>query len=231
MAFSRKTVDNFSHFSSCHIIFSDNQYNSVATQAVPILHQGSQQDIKAMLGPDFHYFNQGRDPKLCTLGDKHNLHYEGKIRKKKYFVCKNHRKLLPKHWGSPSAIIDSDFVKKFAPRQPYHRESYITLAKLPRKKNLEKTFSCGGNYKTAKCGDFLHFQKRISLCNWIWKRNTFFVFSFFHFLCKLIISTDPLSKTNREIAGFNKNGCKTKCIPFTKMTNWVILWLKMMSMD
>ena len=97
VAFSRKTVDNFSHFSSCHIIFSDNQYNSVATQAVPILHQGSQQDIKVMLGPDFHYFNQGRDPKLCTLGDKHNLHYKGKIRKKKYFVCKNHRKLLLKH--------------------------------------------------------------------------------------------------------------------------------------
>ena len=51
--------------------------------------------INVMLGPNFH--NQRRGLKRCTLGDKDDLHDEGKIRKKMYFVCKNHRELLPKH--------------------------------------------------------------------------------------------------------------------------------------
>ena len=165
VAVSRETIDNFSHNSTHHDIFSDNQYNFVATQAVPILHWGSQQDIKAMLGPISHYFYQGRGLKLCTLSDKDNLHNQGKIRKKWYFVCKNHRKLLQKHRVSSSVIIDSDSLKKIPHRQPYQRESYKTSAKLQRKTHLEKAFSCGRNYKTAKCGDFLHFQKHSSLRN------------------------------------------------------------------
>ena len=154
-------------FPATQNIFSDYQYNFIATQAVPILHWGSQQDIKAMLGPDSHYFYQGRGLKLCTLSDKDNLHNQGKIRKKWYFVCKNHRKLLQMHRVSSSVIIDSDSLKKFTHMQPYQRESYKTSAKLQRKTNLEKTFSCGRNYKTAKWGDFLHFQKHSSLCNQI----------------------------------------------------------------
>ena len=85
VAFSRKTIDNFSHDSSYHNIFSDNEYNFVVTQAVNFLHQGSQQGIKAMLGQDFHYCNQGRGLMLCTLGDKHNLQDREIIRKKNSF--------------------------------------------------------------------------------------------------------------------------------------------------
>ena len=96
-------------------------------------------------------------------------------------------------------IIDSDLVKKLSHRQSYHWESCITLAKLLIRKNLKNSFSWGRNYKMAKCGDFLHFPKHSPLCNWIWKRTMFFVFSFFHFLCKLIISTSTLSVDKKEI--------------------------------
>ena len=82
MTFLQKTVDKFSHNSSYHNIFSDIHYNFVDTQAVYILNQGPHADIKAMVGPDFHYFNQGSGLKLCTMSDKDFLNNEGKIRKK-----------------------------------------------------------------------------------------------------------------------------------------------------
>ena len=59
--------------------------------------------------------------------------------------------------------------------------------------------SCRWNSKTLKCREILHFQKHSSLCNRFWKRTMFFVFSFFHFLCNLRISTSPLSVTKNEI--------------------------------
>ena len=60
-------------------------------------------------------------------------------------------------------------------------------------------FFCGWNSKTLKCSKILHFQKHSSLCNRIWKRTMFFIFSFFHFLCKFRISTTPLSVNKNEI--------------------------------
>ena len=59
--------------------------------------------------------------------------------------------------------------------------------------------SCRWNSKTLKCREILHFQKHSSLHNRFWKRTMFFVFSFFHFLCKLIISTSTLSVDKKEI--------------------------------
>ena len=60
-------------------------------------------------------------------------------------------------------------------------------------------FSCRWNSKTLKCREILHFQKHSSLRNQFWKRTMFFIFSFFHFLCNLRISTGPLSVTKNEI--------------------------------
>ena len=60
-------------------------------------------------------------------------------------------------------------------------------------------FSCRLNSKTFKCREILHFQKHSSLRNCFWKRTMFFIFSFFHFLCNLRISTGPLSVTKNEI--------------------------------
>ena len=59
--------------------------------------------------------------------------------------------------------------------------------------------SCRWNSKTLKCREILHFQKHSSLRNCFWKRTMFFIFSFFHFLCNLRISTGPLSVTKNEI--------------------------------
>ena len=59
--------------------------------------------------------------------------------------------------------------------------------------------SCRWNSKNLKCREILHFQKHSSLCNRFWKRTMFFVFSFFHFLCNLRISTGPLSVTKNKI--------------------------------
>ena len=59
--------------------------------------------------------------------------------------------------------------------------------------------SCRWNSKTLKCRKILHFQKHSSLRNCFWKRTMFFIFSFFHFLCNLRISTGPLSVTKNEI--------------------------------
>ena len=49
----------------------------------------------------------------------------------------------------------------------------------------------GWNSKKAKYREILHFEKHSSLCNRFGKRTMFFVFSFFHFLCKFRISTSP----------------------------------------
>ena len=59
---------------------------------------------------------------------------------------------------------------------------------------------CGWNSKKAKYREILHFEKHSSLCNRFGKRTMFFVFSFFHFLCKFRISTSPLSVTKNEIS-------------------------------
>ena len=58
---------------------------------------------------------------------------------------------------------------------------------------------CRWNSKTPRCKRILHIQKLSSLRNQFWKRTMFFVFSFFHFLCNLRISTGPLSVTKNEI--------------------------------
>ena len=62
--------------------------------------------------------------------------------------------------------------------------------------------SCRLNSKTLKCRQILHFQKHSSLQNRFWKRTMFFVFSFFHFLCNLRISTSSLSVTKNEILSY-----------------------------
>ena len=56
----------------------------------------------------------------------------------------------------------------------------------------------GWNSKKAKYRKILHFEKHSSLCNRSGKRTMFFVFSFFHFLCKFRISTSPLSVTKNK---------------------------------
>ena len=58
----------------------------------------------------------------------------------------------------------------------------------------------GWNSKKAKYREILHFEKHSSLCNRFGKRTMFFVFSFFHFLCKFRISTSPLSVTKNNIS-------------------------------
>ena len=58
----------------------------------------------------------------------------------------------------------------------------------------------GRNSKKAKHWEILHFKKHSSLCNRFGKRTMFFVFSFFHFLCKFRISTSPLSVTKNKIS-------------------------------
>ena len=54
------------------------------------------------------------------------------------------------------------------------------------------SFCCCQNYKTLKCREILHFQKHSRLCYQFWKAAMFFIFVFFHFLCKVIILTSPL---------------------------------------
>ena len=57
----------------------------------------------------------------------------------------------------------------------------------------------GRNSKKAKHRKTLHFEKHSSLCNRFRKRIMFFVFSFFHFLCNLKISTSPKNKIFRNL--------------------------------
>merc|ERR1712105_283710 len=59
---------------------------------------------------------------------------------------------------------------------------------------------CGLNSKKAIHREILHFEKHGSLCNRFGKRTMFFVFSFFHFLCKFRISTSPLSVTKNKLS-------------------------------
>ena len=73
-------------------------------------------------------------------------------------------------------------------------------------------FSCRWNSKTLKCGGILHFRKHSSLCNCFWKRTMFFIFSFFHFLCNLRISTGFQSMTK------NKIFWNLQCISFINLT-------------
>ena len=56
----------------------------------------------------------------------------------------------------------------------------------------------GLNSKKVKQGEILHFEKHSFLCNRFEKRTMFFVFSFFHFLCKFRIQTGPLSVTKTD---------------------------------
>ena len=58
----------------------------------------------------------------------------------------------------------------------------------------------GWNSKEAKYREILHFEKHSSLSNRFGKRTMFFVFSFFHFLCKFRISTSPMSVTKNKIS-------------------------------
>ena len=55
------------------------------------------------------------------------------------------------------------------------------------------------NYKTHKWREILHFQKHSPLCNQFWKAAMFFIFVIFHFLCKLIILSSPLSVNKSKI--------------------------------
>ena len=60
-----------------------------------------------------------------------------------------------------------------------------------------------------------------SLCNRVWKKTMFFIFSFFHFLCNLRISTGPLSVTKNEIF------CNLQYIFFINFTNiWFYYMIK-----
>ena len=61
------------------------------------------------------------------------------------------------------------------------------------------SFLLGRNSKKATHKEILHFEKHSSLCNRFGKRTMFSVYSFFHFLCKFIISTAPWSLTKNEI--------------------------------
>ena len=82
-------------------------------------------------------------------------------------------------------------------------------------------FSCRWNSKTLKCREILHFQKHSSLRNRFWKRTMFFIFSFFHFLCNLRISTGPLSVTKNEIF------CNLQHIFFINFSNiWFYFMIK-----
>ena len=61
------------------------------------------------------------------------------------------------------------------------------------------SYCCCQNYKTDKCREILHFQKHSRLHNQFWKAAMFFIFVFFHFLCKVIILTSLLSMNKHKI--------------------------------
>ena len=68
--------------------------------------------------------------------------------------------------------------------------THKNLSIFIKQKIFEKSFFAIENFKSGKLWIFLHFEKHQKMRNWIFQLLMFFVFSFFHFPCKIKILND-----------------------------------------